>query len=61
MCRPLNDKVAELEAKYSSCMLCDLNERSHTIEGFDHDIDYLFKSFEANIQIGFDCMKYYLL
>lgn len=46
MCRPLNDKVAELEAKYSSCMLCDLNERRHTIEGFDHDIDYLFKSFE---------------
>lgn len=46
MCRPLKDIVAELEAKYSSCMLCDLKERKHTIEGFEHDIDYLFKSFE---------------
>lgn len=47
MCRPLNDIVEELEAKYEgSELLYDLEERRRIIADFDKDVAYMFERLE---------------
>lgn len=47
MCRPLKDKIAEIEAKYNGILLSyDLNERRRVIADFDRDVEYVFMRIE---------------